>query len=135
MRRPYGLTDDELEAAHFDVALALETRCADALKPLTEEQKRHEWRILFMDQVEKHQKDLKLWLDGERIWLGWYRTDGSGVRSIIIRALVQLKTQTLVAVPLRKESIEVAWDRPWMAQQVYDRVIKTYRLIIPSGTF
>ena len=134
--QPYGLTEDEVFAAYGDIAVALERRCADALKPLSDEQKASEWRSLFMDQVEKHRKELKLWLDGNnKIWFGWYRTDGSGVRWIIIRALVQIKSQTLVAVPLRRESTDVAWDRPWMGQQVYEKVLLAYRLIIPKGTF
>jgi hypothetical protein len=110
------------------------------LRQLTPEEKRVEWKNLFMEQVAEHRKDLKLWLDGDnRVWLGWFRRDGQGVQWIIIRALVQTKTGTLVAVPLRRESTDivdgVVWSRPWMADRVWEKVVEVYRLIVPPGVF
>lgn len=110
------------------------------LRPLKPEEKKLEWRNLFMDQVAEHRKELRLWLDGDgKVWLGWFRRDSLGVEWIIIRALVQMKTGTLVAVPMRRHATDalegVAWWRPWMAHQVWEKVIEQYRLIVPSGVF
>lgn len=140
---PYGLTQDEVDAACGDVRLAAETKFSrieeDIRRGLTPEEKQVEWRNIFMEQVASHRKELKLWMDGDgRVWLGWFRKMHDGER-IVIRALVQMKSGTLVAVPLRLEKTDavegVAWCRPWMGIMVWEKVIEKYRLIIPAGTF
>ena len=140
---PYGLTQDEVEAAYGDVRLAAERKfqaVEDEIRtPLTDEQKKAEWKSIFMEQVSAHRDNLKLWMDGDgKVWLGWFRKAYDGER-IVIRALVQMKTGTLVAVPLRQEKTDavegVAWCRPWMGIMVWEKVIEKYRLIIPAGTF
>lgn len=140
---PYGLTQDEVDAAYGDVRLAAERKFAaiedDLRKPLSREQKQQAWKQLFMEQVNEHQANLKIWMDGDgKLWLGWYRKDGHGITWIIIRALVQTKSQTIVAVPMRRHLTDavdgVAWERPWMAQQVWEK-LRPYRIIVPPGVF
>ncbi len=109
------------------------------LKPLTDAEKRREWKTLFMDQVFGRKADLKLWRDGDgRVWLGWFRQCPDGLR-IVVRALVQEGSRTLVAVPMRREATDavegVAWWRPVRSEGVYEAVVETHRLIVPPGVF
>lgn len=141
----YGLNSEELaEADRLGLSAwsyAEQFRGAGAtIKPLKDEEKREEWKRLFEERISERAADLKIWMDGNGdLWLGWFRCQASdGQQYIIIVAKVQLKSQTLVAVPMRRESTDVvdgvAWSRPWLGQQTWERV-KTYRRIVPPGVF
>ena len=139
----YGLNADDLREADrmglspWDYAEQYKGVGAP-IKELTPEEKKTEWRRLLDEQLSEHRDGLKIWMDGDsKLWLGWYRTAFDG-QWIIVRALVQTQTQTIVAVPMRRhrtDAVEgVAWERPWMGQQVWDK-IKGYRKIVPPGVF
>lgn len=138
----YGLNSDDLEVAG---SLGLspwefseQFKGNGPLKPLTDAQKREEWKRLFAERISEQADKLKIWMDGDGIlWLGWFRRQG-GQEVIIIVAKLQPKTQTVVAVPMRRELTDalegVAWWRPWMAQGTWEK-IKSWRQIVPPGVF
>ena len=140
----YGLNIDELEQADslglspWEFAVRHKGIDEDC-KPLTPEQKKAEQARYFEERLAEHTPDLKIWLDGDGdLWLGWFRKTSLGPTVIIIVALLQLQQQTIVAVPMRRDSTDavdgVAWHRPWMGQQVWEK-IKSWRRIVPPGVF
>ena len=142
----YGLNEEELAEADrqrispWDYAERYKG-VGGAIKPLTEGEKKLAWQALLMEQLMEQVKDLKIWMDGDgQLLLGWFRKEfgSTGRETIIIRALLQLQSQTIVAIPMQKhytDALEgVAWCRPWMGQQVWER-IKGWRRIVPPGVF
>lgn len=140
----YGLTQENLEAADrlglscWEYAEAYLGR-SDMGKPLSDDEKRAEHKRYFEDRLREHQEKLKVWMDGDgSLWLGWFHKDSFGVQWIQVAAKLHWQSQTIAAVPLRREATDaadgVAWWRPWMAQNVWSE-IKDWRQIVPPGVF
>ncbi len=140
----YGLNADELEQADRLglSAWGFAEQCKGVgaeEKPLTDEQKRAEWKRLFAERLSDHSTNLKSWRDGDNnLWLGWFRTSGCGQQFIIVIGKVHTESRTVVAVPMRREATDAAdgvvWWRPWMANGVWDK-ISSWRRIVPPGVF
>ena len=140
----YGLTEDELayaDSLRLSPWSYVEQYKGDraSSKSLSSEEKKSAQRVLFEERLQEHRDKLKIWMDGDgNLLLGWFRKDTCGIEWIIITAMLQPKTQTIVAIPMRRHGTDAvtgaAWERPWMVQQVWEK-IGTWRRIVPSGVF